>query len=249
MTFGPSKLESAGSSRTRIEILDPIELETRDRGLLIRPSEAHERRELERLRSLNALLMRELASLKEREAQALRLADRDALTGLYNRRKLLQLLDQTMVEAKEQDRRVGLLFIDLNGFKAINDEYGHAVGDLILTMVASRINARVRIGDIVGRYGGDEFVVVLPAVPDLAAVTHVADTIRERVALPYAIDGVDQHLTAAIGESLSEHDGASAESLLHQADLAMYRLKSGASRRMFSLAPEAAELPARRHDD
>ena len=83
---------------------------------------------------------------------------------------MLELLEAAIAEAARQWQCVGLLFIDLNGFKGINDEYGHAAGDKILTTVATRIAARVRTGDFVCRYGGDEFVVVLPSVPDAHAV-------------------------------------------------------------------------------
>ena len=206
-------------------------------------------RELETLRATNARLVRELAALKEREAQAQRLADRDALTGLYNRRRMLELLEAAISEAVLQRQYVGLLFIDLNGFKGINDEYGHAAGDKILTTVATRIAARVRTGDLVCRYGGDEFVVVLPSVPDAAAVTRVADTIRERVALPYWIQGNEQHLTAAIGESMFPHDGDSAEVLLHRADQAMYRLKARVAHPMMSLGTAPYQRPLRRRGD
>jgi diguanylate cyclase (GGDEF)-like protein len=207
------------------------------------------RRELETLRATNARLTRELTALKEREAQAQRLADRDALTGLYNRRRMLEVLEAAIAEAALQSQYVGLLFIDLNGFKGINDEYGHAAGDKILTTVATRIAARVRTGDLVCRYGGDEFVVVLPSVPDAAAVTRVADTIRERVALPYWIQGNEQHLTAAIGESMYPHDGDTAEVLLHRADQAMYRLKTRLTRPMMSLGTPPYQRLSRRHND
>jgi diguanylate cyclase (GGDEF)-like protein len=207
------------------------------------------RRELETLRATNAHLVRELAALKEREAQAQRLADRDALTGLYNRRRMVELLEAAIAEAALQRQCVGLLFIDLNGFKGINDEYGHAAGDNILTSVAMRIAGRVRTGDFVCRYGGDEFVVVLPSVPDAAAVTRVADTIRERVALPYWIQGNEQHLTAAIGESMYPHDGDTAEVLLHRADQAMYRLKTRLAHPMLSLGTKPYQRPSRRRND
>jgi diguanylate cyclase (GGDEF)-like protein len=207
------------------------------------------RRELELLRATNAHLLRELAALKEREAQAQRLADRDGLTGLYNRRRMLELLDSAITEAAQQWQCVGLLFIDLNGFKGINDEYGHAAGDKILTTVATRIAARVRTGDFVCRYGGDEFVVVLPSVPDPAAVSRVADMIRERVALPYWIQGNEQHLTAAIGESMYPRDGDSAEVLLHRADQAMYRLKARLARPMMSLGSAPYQRLSRRRND
>jgi diguanylate cyclase (GGDEF)-like protein len=208
------------------------------------------RRELETLRATNACLVRELEALKEREAQVQRLADRDGLTGLYNRRRMLELLDSAIAEAARQRQCVGLLFIDLNGFKGINDEYGHSAGDDILTSVAMRIAGRVRTGDFVCRYGGDEFVVVLPNVPEAAAVSRVADTIRERVALPYWIQGNEQHLTAAIGESMYPRDGDSAEALLHRADQSMYRLKARLARPMVSLGavPYQQRLSRRRND-
>jgi diguanylate cyclase (GGDEF)-like protein len=208
-----------------------------------------ERRELEALRCTNAQLMRELTELRAREAETQRLADRDGLTGLYNRRRMLELLDAAIAEAQQRWQCVGLLFIDLNGFKAINDEYGHAAGDKILTSVATRIAGRVRNGDIVCRYGGDEFVVILPSVPNAGSVSRVADTIRERVALPYWINGDEQHLSAAIGESIFPHDGDAASVLLHRADQAMYRLKTRMTRPMLTLASAPYERPSRRRND
>src|SRR3984885_3974511 len=198
-----------------------------------------ELREIESLRAINAHLLHELAALKAREAETQRLADRDGLTGLYNRRRMLELLEGAISDAVLQDLHVGLLFIDLNGFKAINDKYGHAAGDKILTTVATRISARVRTGDICCRYGGDEFVVVLPGVPDPFPVSRVADAIRERVSLPYWIGNDQQQLTASIGESMYPYDGKSADELLQRADEAMYRLKS----RIVRPPPAAARAP------
>lgn len=202
------------------------------------------RREVENLRLFNAYLLRELAALKEREAQMQRLADRDSLTGLYNRRRLQELLEIAIAEAARQWQHVGLLFIDLNGFKGINDQYGHAAGDKVLTTAAKRIAARVRTGDIVGRYGGDEFVVILPGVPGAAAVTRVAETIRERMELPYRVEGIERQLSASIGESLYPRDGKSAEALLMRADQAMYRLKAAHTR-----AQHPQKRPSRRRND
>jgi diguanylate cyclase (GGDEF)-like protein len=209
-----------------------------------------ERRELENLRSINARLLRELKALRLREAEALRLADRDGLTGLYNRRRMFELLESAIQDAASQRQYVGLLFVDLNGFKAINDQCGHAAGDRILTTVATRMSACVRIGDIVCRYGGDEFVVVLPNILEAGSVSRVADTIRERVALPYLINGAERHLSAAIGESLYPHDGDDADALLNRADKAMYRLKTRKPRPGLSLhAVNAPELARRRNDN
>jgi diguanylate cyclase len=205
--------------------------------------------EVDTLRMANRLLLRELALVKEREMQMQRLADRDALTGLFNRRRLLELLDSSIAEAAQHGQSVGLLFVDLNGFKGVNDEYGHAAGDKVLTTVAKRLAARVRAGDIVGRYGGDEFIVILPDIPDAAAVSRVADTLRQRVALPYRWQGIEQHLTAAIGESLYPQDGGSAAILLQRADEAMYRLKAHLARPMVSIGSLPVSRPARRRSD
>ena len=240
MAYGRSKMLLNGEVVTP----KPVRLHR-----VVQNPEDDSRRELDALRSTNARLMGELVALKEREALAQRLADRDDLTGLYNRRRMLELLDSAVSEAAQLRQCVGLLFIDLNGFKGVNDEYGHAAGDKILIAAAMRITARVRTGDFVCRYGGDEFVVILPNVPDPVAVTRVADTIRERVALPYWIQGQEQHLTAAIGESTYPHCGSSAEELLHRADQAMYRLKARLSRPMVSLGSMPRPRPSRRRSD
>ncbi len=201
-------------------------------------------REIDTLRSINAHLIRQIEILKQREAQAQRLADRDGLTGLYNRRRMIELLAATVSDASQQGERVGLLFVDLDGFKDINDEYGHSAGDKLLITVASRIAARARIGDFVCRYGGDEFVVILPRVADPAAAHQVAQSIRKRVALPYRIDGADLHVSAAVGLAMYPDEARTAAMLLHLADESMYREKS-----RWGESFEALRAPARRRDD
>jgi diguanylate cyclase (GGDEF)-like protein len=206
-------------------------------------------REIESLRAINAHLVRELAAMKAREVETQKLAERDGLTGLYNRRRMLELLEAAISDAVLQDLHVGLLFIDLNGFKAINDKFGHGAGDKILTTVATRIAARVRAGDICCRYGGDEFVVVLPGVPDPFPVSRVADAIRERVSLPYWIGNEQQQLTASIGESMYPYHGENAALLVHRADEAMYRLKSRIVRPALPAARAPEPRLTRRRND
>jgi diguanylate cyclase (GGDEF)-like protein len=198
--------------------------------------------EIDTLRLINARLVREIAELKQREAQALQLADRDGLTGLYNRRRLSERLTESIENAARQGHRLGILFIDLDGFKRINDEFGHAMGDELLKTVAGRIASRARTDDVVCRYGGDEFVVLLPRVPDRAAALEVADTIAERVALPCKLGGEELRVTAAIGVSLFPDDGYSAVELLERADQQMYRVKASAPE-------ELPPAPRRRRDD
>jgi diguanylate cyclase (GGDEF)-like protein len=160
---------------------------------------------------------------------------------------MLELLNGAIEEAARQGQSVGLLFLDLNGFKAVNDFYGHAAGDRILTTVATRISARVRTGDIVCRYGGDEFVVVLPSLPDTDCLARVADAVRDRVALPYWIKGHEQHLSAAIGESIYPLDGVDADTLLHRADQNMYKRKHRSG--TLVSGAEAPQALDRRRDD
>jgi diguanylate cyclase (GGDEF)-like protein len=203
--------------------------------------------EIDTLRAINGHLVRQLAELTEREAQAQQQADRDGLTGLFNRRKMEELLALAVAEASEHGQRLAVLFIDLDGFKGVNDAYGHAVGDKLLTTVASRVAARARTGDLVCRYGGDEFVVILPRVADMAAALQVADSIRNRVALPYRIDGTELQVTAAIGAAIYPDQASSSLELLAVADESMYRVKMRAEHPLRLM--HAVPAPSRRRDD
>jgi diguanylate cyclase (GGDEF)-like protein len=199
------------------------------------------------LRSINARLLREIAELEEREAHALRLADRDGLTGLYNRRRMSELVVAAIDAAERGGHRLGILFVDLDGFKRINDHYGHAAGDELLIRVAGRIATRVRTGgDEVCRYGGDEFVVLLTRIPDRDAALEVAATLAARVALPCRVAGEELRVTAAIGVAVFPEDGRTAAELLERADAEMYRMKVSAEP---DDAAVMAAQPRRRSED
>jgi len=208
----------------------------------LRPA-AHESAELATLRTINARLLREIESLRQREAHALRLADRDGLTGLYNRRRMSEFLVHAIDEARGLGTKLGLLFIDLDGFKRVNDLYGHATGDELLITVAGRIAARARTGDVVCRYGGDEFIVLLPRIPHRAAAVDVARSIADRVNLPCELGSVQVRVTAAIGVSMCPEDALTAAELLEHADALMYRAKASAD------PPREVPAPKRRRDD
>ena len=186
-----------------------------------------------------------------RAEQAVREADRrehdrlawdathDALTTLYNRAGLLDRLDQLL--ARPEDQPIAILFVDLDGFKAVNDAHGHAAGDQVLQVVAKRLVESVREGDVVGRLGGDEFVVLCPNLTEeLAAST--AARIERSVAAPIAVGGLTLRSGASTGVVSTE--GGHAAELLEQADAAMYAVKRG---RQSRTRPASTPGPAPRH--
>ena len=151
-------------------------------------------------------------------------ATHDGLTGLPLRKLLLDHLDLALAASRRAETHVGVLFIDLDHFKRVNDSFGHSAGDRVLVQVAERLRASVRDGDTPGRFGGDEFVVVCPALADPRDVVSVADRILESLATTFNIDGVDMYVGASIGIAVAE-PGIDAQTLLRQADTAAYRAK------------------------
>jgi diguanylate cyclase len=181
---------------------------------------------IRKLEEINSHLTRELARLEQNEARAVALACYDELTGLPNRRLLRDRLRQAIAQGIRQDKQVALLLVDLDGFKSINDRLGHAAGDRLLQAVARRLTDSIRAADTACRYGGDEFVIMLPAVdhPTLAAT--VAGKVRLRLAEPYLIDGFEIRMTGGIGAVFCPEDGRGYEELLKKADDALYRAKA-----------------------
>jgi diguanylate cyclase (GGDEF)-like protein len=121
---------------------------------------------------------------------------------------------------------LALLFIDLDGFKIVNDRFGHTVADRLLSAVGARIAASVRAEDLACRYGGDEFIALLADVDDAAVASNVSEKIRKHIGESYSIDGVEIHITASIGLALYPADGQRYDALLNRADAAMYRDKA-----------------------
>jgi len=157
----------------------------------------------------------------------------DALTNLPNRLLLADRLNQAMVQAQRRQQFLAVVFIDLDGFKAINDTYGHEAGDLVLVTLSGRMRAALRESDTLARHGGDEFVALLP---DLNAAADAEPTLKrllEMAAQPIQLQGHVVQVSASIGASFYRQadGGCGADDLLRQADLAMYQAKlSGKNR-------------------
>jgi diguanylate cyclase len=183
-------------------------------------------------RQIDALLLEttalkhELAQLAESLAKANRFAFHDELTGLPNRRLLKDHFDQAVAHAIRQHDQVLLLFLDLDKFKGINDRFGHLAADRVLKQVSLRLTSCIRSSDTVCRYGGDEFVLLLPHIAGSQQAIKATDKVAAQLAVPYVIDHVPIYLTASIGTSVYPVDGHGYDELLRVADSNMYRQKS-----------------------
>jgi len=152
-------------------------------------------------------------------------AHHDALTGLPNRVLFSERLEQAIAKSKRQNLKVGLLFIDLDHFKEINDSLGHAVGDEILKEVTNRLSSTIRKEDILARLGGDEFTIIIEGLKEAEDVTVLAQKIIDLLSEPIKIDDNILYVSSSIGISLYPDDGDNAQDLLKYADAAMYKAK------------------------
>ncbi|WP_439888738.1 EAL domain-containing protein [Pseudomonas sp. MBLB4123] len=170
-------------------------------------------------------IMNDISEQKRFESQLAYNASHDVLTGLPNRSLLEDRLNQGCQISRRYRRSLAVLFIDLDGFKPINNSMGHSVGDQLLVEVARRMNQQVRPGDTVARLGGDEFVIILPDLAREEDVLLVADRIIASIAQPYRVAGIEMHITASIGIVLTDGSVDQPTVLIQQADLAMYKAK------------------------
>jgi diguanylate cyclase (GGDEF)-like protein/PAS domain S-box-containing protein len=154
----------------------------------------------------------------------------DPLTGLPNRGYFLELLQGALGDLAEHGGKFAVLFIDLDRFKQVNDNHGHAVGDELLVATAERIAHSLRPGDRVARLGGDEFAVLMPHIDDLSAATAVVDRLQAAVARPFSVGGADAMIGASVGLVLVDDPVGDPSSILQDADMAMYRAKDGIAR-------------------
>ncbi|MBI5232596.1 MAG: EAL domain-containing protein [Coriobacteriales bacterium] len=167
----------------------------------------------------------DITNIKDAESRLRQLATHDALTGLANRAVLDDELGKAIARARRHGLKVALIFFDLDHFKNVNDTLGHTVGDDVLAQVASRVSATVRESDIVARQGGDEFIVVVPDLEDMADLDGLASRLLQTIRKPYILGQNEAYLSASLGVSVFPTDGEDAESLVKHADVAMYRAK------------------------
>jgi diguanylate cyclase (GGDEF)-like protein len=170
----------------------------------------------------NAQVFRELQTLKDRLAHE---ASHDALTDLPNRRRFHENLERTCGRGRAEDA-IGVLFLDLDGFKAVNDLLGHDAGNELLVAVASRLRSCVRPGDVVARMGGDEFTIMLTRIENAAPAIEVADRICAVLEEGFELAAGEVQISTSIGIALAPGDAADAGDLVRRADVAMYRAKS-----------------------
>ena len=194
---------------------------------------------------------RDVTAQKQHEEEIVRLAFYDPLTGLPNRRLLLDRLAKALVTSGRSQTRGALLFIDLDNFKDLNDTMGHDVGDQLLEKVANRLSLCVRQGDTVARFGGDEFVVMLEGLnADVSGAVDQVKTVSEKILetlnLPFELRGRVHFSTPSIGMTLFSGQHQSVDDLLKRADLAMYQAKEAGRNTMRFFDPEMQSAVARR---
>lgn len=167
----------------------------------------------------------DITALKATEEQLTHLAHHDSLTGLPNRLLLNARLDQSILHAERNHNSLAVVFIDLDRFKNINDSLGHPAGDLVLQELANRLTRLTRRDDTIARISGDEFVVLLETVETTENAIHAVEKLMSAFAEPFSIHGNAVRMTASMGLSLYPQDGSDSETMLRNADAAMYRAK------------------------
>ncbi len=187
------------------------------------------------------LVLTDITPLKQREEMAWHQANHDELTGLPNRRLLVENARRLLSVAMRRDRLAALMVLDLDGFKEVNDAFGHAYGDAMLRRVAMRMSMMLREYDLIARTGGDEFVIVLPEIDDIDAARSVAEKLIAAASEDFETRDRLSHMGASVGIAVFPTDGRDFDSLLRRADAAMYASKQAGKNRCSFALPLQAE--------
>ncbi|MEW5814447.1 MAG: diguanylate cyclase [Spirochaetota bacterium] len=179
----------------------------------------------EKVNLLNRQILEEKKELEEANKRIVHLANHDNLTGLHNRRLLSELMQQAMPQVLRVGKKLGILYIDLDDFKPVNDNFGHEVGDAVLKVIAERLKNSLRLSDTIARIGGDEFIAVISNVDNMAALQKVVEKIIKRIKPKISVCGVVCELGASIGICIYPDDDQTFDGLLKKADIAMYMAK------------------------
>ncbi|ERX00607.1 hypothetical protein Q078_01872 [Pseudomonas aeruginosa BL24] len=196
-----------------------------------------------------AAMFSDITALKENQQQLERVAHYDLLTGLPNRLLLGDRLKQAIRQTRRRGMHLAVVFIDLDGFKKVNDQHGHAVGDKLLSVLSRRMTQVLREGDTLARLGGDEFVAVLVDLPDISISVPILDRLIEVAAQPVPIGDALCEVSASIGVSYyPQGEDIDADQLLRQADQAMYRAKQAGKNRYHVFDTEKDRTLRTRHE-
>nr|WP_321989841.1 diguanylate cyclase [Desulfuromonas acetoxidans] len=186
--------------------------------------------------------------LEHEHKQAVDAASRDPLTNLYNRRLFIELAQKQLLYSKRKELLCAVLFLDLDRFKEINDTYGHHIGDLLLKKVADRLRDTLREADIIARYGGDEFVILLDGITRDDHTFQITEKLVHTLSRPYTnLDGLTIHTTPSIGVAMFPKHAEDVQTLLLQADVAMYWSKENGRAQWTLFHPRLASSSTVRH--
>lgn len=193
------------------------------------------------------MLTEDATERKRTEARIEQMARFDELTGLANRFEYNRHIDEAFARLERTGEAFALLYVDLDGFKQVNDSLGHDIGDLVLMETASRLRGATRSNDMLARFGGDEFLLILPS-GDHSIVSGIAQRMIDSMKRSFEVDGKTVYVTASIGIAMAPYDGASPADLLRHADTALYKAKSAGRNTLMFFNPAMAEEMLERHE-
>ena len=226
--LGKTYIQNRGFPEQTIGVLQDITEQKHSEEKILKSRDTLEQQVVERTYELGNTIKQLQEEIREREkiaAQLDFLANHDALTGLPSLRLCKDRLERSIIEAQRNQLKAAVMFLDLDGFKQVNDSYGHEFGDQMLKISAERIQAEIRESDTVARIGGDEFLVILSGLPDTKIAERIATNLIKSISKPIEAPQNQVTVSASIGIALYPDDGLIADDLIRTADKAMYQVK------------------------